>query len=121
GDPNIVIRGGASFELKGQKVGVSLGNNGIVINKDTGALVSLDAAISTDITVGGLHIQAEDLGVHYAVADPNVTIFGSAAFELMGQKVFVSLGSMGQGGIVINKDTGQLVSLNASVTADVHL
>jgi hypothetical protein len=132
-DPNITITGKANFTFKDHTLELALGatgsdgtmHPGIAIDKTTGRLVSLDAAVTTDVTVGAVDFMAKDLGIHYAPGDPDVTITGTAAFDLKNthtmtdQMVAINFGADGHPGIVINKDDGSLVSLDAAVTADI--
>lgn len=132
-DPNVTITGKASLAVAGQTVEVALGaadasgalHSGVVIDKSSGQLVSLDAAVSTDLTIGNVEFKADGLGVHYAPADPNVTITGNASFDLKtpggkttDQTVSLALGDATHPGIVIDKTNGQLVSLSAAISTD---
>ena len=117
----------ASVMVAGQTVEVTLGSDqtpGIVIQN--GALASFDGSITTDIEVHGLTFKTEDLAIHYASTDPNVTIKGAASFEFEGQKLEVALGSTGADGtshpgLVINPNTGALISLDAAISTDITI
>ncbi len=142
-NPDVSITGKASleFDVKGnsQKLEIVLGstaadgtsNPGILIDPSTGILMSLDAGITTDITVSGLTFKAKDLAVQYAQG-ADVTITGSASFDLQNegsstpdQMVSVMLGSTDNDGTIhpgIDIDgNGNLVSLDAAITTDITL
>jgi hypothetical protein len=137
--PNVSVTGSASFTFKGQSVQLGLGqpsadgtpHPGIVIDPTTGTLASLDAAISTDITISSVTLKADDLGIHYATNDPNITITGTASFDLKDdnassadekdQMVSLMLGADGHPGLVINKNDGSLVGLDAAITTDLTI
>ncbi len=141
---DVTVTGSASFMFDGQTLELALGSTGadgtvypgIDIDPNTGMLMSLDASISTDITIGSVEIKAEDLGIHYAVDDPDITITGSASFDLkddnatdadaQDQMVSIMLGGTDNSGnmhdgLVINKDNGSLVSLDAAITTDITI
>jgi uncharacterized repeat protein (TIGR01451 family) len=135
---DLTITGKASLEFEDQSITVTLGTAdvggmmqpGIVIDTGTSQLVSLDAAISSDIAIGGLTFKAEDLSIHYSAAASDITITGKASFELdvsdQMESVEITLGSTDSGGMMhagieINTSTGQLVSLDAVVNTDISI
>ncbi len=137
-NPNVTITGKASLTVAGQKLAVVLGTTGadgnsepgIVIDPSTGNLVSLDAGISTDITVSKLTFKAKDLAVQYTPGAADLTITGSASIDLKDegsttpdQTVSVMLGSTDNDGTMhpgIDIDSnGNLVSLDAAITTDI--
>jgi hypothetical protein len=120
------ITGKAEFDLKDarssttpdQMIALQLGSDGQAgIDIDpSGNLVGLNAAVTTDLSVAGLHIKTDGLGIEWQKSSPNsVSIYGSAEFSMMDQSVMIALGDMDQPGLVVNN--GQLQSLTASVTA----
>jgi hypothetical protein len=140
---NVEVTGEASFQFKNQTIEVALGftdsanvsHPGIAIDPNGGQLVTLDAAISTDIKIGSVELKAKDLGVHYGVNDPYITITGSASFDFKDSKaadagdqdqtVEIMLGDTSGGtahpGITINKTDGSLVALDAAITTDLKV
>ena len=133
---DLSITGQASFEFDGQKIELALGSTGadgtsypgIDIDPTTGQVMSLDAGISTDITVGDLTFKADDIGVHYAPGQ-DFMIQGKAEFDLKDknssspdQMVTVMLGSTDANGSYPGIDldsNGNLVSLDAAITTDI--
>ncbi len=135
-DPDVTITGKASLDFAGQTVEVALGANdndsnphpGIVIDKSSGTLVSLDAAVTTDVTIGSVEIKADGLGVHYAPADADFTITGTASFTLKDdggqtpdQSVSLVLGDATHPGIEIDEASGNLVSFDAAISTDLTI
>jgi uncharacterized repeat protein (TIGR01451 family) len=135
---DLTITGQASLEYEDQSITVTLGaadaggmmQPGIVVDTGSGQLVSLDAAINSDIAIGGLTFKAEDLSIHYAPADTDATITGKASFELdvadQMESVEITLGSTDSGGVMhpgieINANTGNLDSLDAVVDSDLEI
>jgi uncharacterized repeat protein (TIGR01451 family) len=135
---DLTITGQASLEFDSQNIEVALGaadaggttQPGIVIDTGTGQLVSLDAAVNSDIAIGGLTFKAEDLSIHYAPADTDATITGKASFELdvagNTEKLEITLGTADSAGVMhpgieINTSTGQLDSLDAVIDSDITI
>lgn len=126
---DFTITGTAEFDLKDdnatgkdptdQMVSLMLGSDGHpgIDISPAGQLVSFDAAVTSDISVAGLHITTDGLGVEYQAG--SLAIYGSASFMLMDNSVGIMLGSADAPGLVISN--GQLQSLDASVTADIHV
>lgn len=124
-DATLTISGSASFEMDDdggdmpiQSVEVSLGTSGtdgLVINTMSGAF-SFDASITSDISIAGLEIQANDLAVAYQSTSGNFVISGSASVAWAGNNIQLTLGGASSQGLVINN--GQLASLEASVTSN---
>ena len=119
------ISGEAGFSLDGNTVSVQLGDStlhtkGIVIQG--GALVSFDAAVTSNITIAALQIQTDSLRVTYAAASAangnieTITVSGSAGFTIDGNMVNVQLGAAGTQGIVI-QDGRRLSGFDAAVTS----
>jgi uncharacterized repeat protein (TIGR01451 family) len=134
----LTITGQAALEFQTQTIQVTLGaadaggmmQPGIVIDTASGQLVSLDAAISSDIEIGGLTFKAEDLSIHYSAAAADAAITGKASFELevadQTETLEITLGTTDSGGVAhagieINTSTGQLVSLDAVLNTDITI
>jgi hypothetical protein len=134
---DFIIRGSAEFDLKDnnnkmgmsdQMVGVMFGgtdgsgdmHTGIDI-RPGGTLKSLDAAINADINVGGAEFKATGLGVEFDTTTGEIAVFGSASVTFSGNTAQLMLGDSMTPGLMIDSTTGQLQSLNASVTANVNI
>jgi hypothetical protein len=123
----IDLGGSATLDLtSGQEFGLQLGDPttgaaGVAIQG--GQFTSLNAAVSGNFTVGGLSVHSDGLRVVYAAPSAGspqlISISGGADFALKGNTVSVALGDGTSPGLVIQD--GQLSSLTASVTADIHL
>ena len=140
-DADITITGKASLMFEGQKIELALGSTdagglmepGIVIDASTGTLERLDAAVSTDIQISDVTLKADNLSIHYATNDPDLTITGTAEFDLKddagdnpNQMISVALGSTDANGgmhpgLEINTMTGALDELDAAITTDITL
>ena len=119
----------ASFDLQDsnsstpdQMVSLMLGTSdgmhpGIAIDPTTGQFISLDASVTSDITVAGLDIKTDGLGVEYQANE--LDIYGAASFELKGQSVGLAPADATTWPLQITN--GQLTSLTASVTTNLDL
>jgi hypothetical protein len=132
---NLTITGQAELQFNSQKITVKLGgqddvsvDQGLVVNPTMGQLVSLDAAMNSNITVGGLTFQTEGLGVHYNPANADLTLTGKAQFNLnvagQTETLQVGLGSTDSAGVThpgiqINTSTGALDKLDILVNTDI--
>ncbi len=65
------------------------GEPGLVIDQSTGDLVSIDAAVNSNLTIAGLQITATDLGIAYQTGE-DFEIAGTASFAL-GSSTTVSI------------------------------
>ncbi len=118
----IDLSGSATLDLRsGQEFGLQLGDAsagapGVTIQ--AGQVTGVNAAVSGDFNVAGLHVHSDGLRLAYA-APGTFSVSGGADFALKGNTVSISLGDSSNPGLVIQD--GQLQSLTASVTADIHL
>jgi uncharacterized repeat protein (TIGR01451 family) len=136
------ISGGASLTLtvagKSETIAVQLGAKdangdaepGIAINLNNSQLLSLDAVINTDITIGSLDLKATDLSAHYSSTTGTFSITGGASLSLsvagQTETINVQLGGMDSDGnsdpgTAVNLNTGQLLSLDAVVNSNITI
>jgi hypothetical protein len=136
------ISGGASLTLtiagQTETIAVQLGANdangdaepGIAINLNNGQLLSLDAVVNTDITIGSLDLKATDLSAHYNSTTGTFSISGGASLTLtvagQTETIDVTLGGTdsngnAEPGMVINLNTGQLLIFDAVVNTDITI
>ncbi len=114
------ISGAASFALGGSSVDIALGGGGTAgLQIANGALAELDAAVTSDITLGGLTITTKDLTFQYTASTSTYEVSGTATFVLSGSTVGITLGGSGTAGLQIVN--GALTELDAAVTSDITL
>jgi hypothetical protein len=123
----IDLSGSADLKLKsGQDFALTLGDAstgapGVAIVG--GQVASVNGAVSGSFNLGNLSVHSDGLRVAYTAPSAGgsqlIDISGAADFALKGNTVSISLGDSSNPGIVIQD--GQLQSLTASVTADIHL
>lgn len=114
------MTGDASVAFKGNTLNVTLGGTGttgLVITN--GALTSFDTTVTSDVTLGGLTLQAKSLKFGYVDATQTYTMTGDASVAFKGNTLNVTLGGTGTTGLVITN--GALTSLDTTVTSDVTL
>jgi hypothetical protein len=110
----------------GNKVSVTFANDGLLITD--GDLVSLDVAVDSNFTVGSATFVVKNLEFTYVASTTTFTLSGSAGVEAFAglAQLNVNFGyttSTGTivPGLVINTSTGELTSLNMSVTSNVGI
>lgn len=122
-DERFVLTGAAGASVLGNSVNVRFGGDGaegIVI--EDGRLTHLDAAINGKFVVGGMTIDAENLGMSYDAADERYAIFGGAFVTSPGGRVLDHVGArLGTGiddpGLVIWQ--GQVQELDIGIDGKV--
>ncbi len=94
--------GGRTFNLKNNPVNVQFGDAttpGIVVT--SGALASVNFAVTGPIKLGGLTVNARSLGGTYSASTSTYTIAGAASFSFKNNTVDIGLGSANSPGLVI--------------------
>jgi uncharacterized repeat protein (TIGR01451 family) len=119
----LAIRGGASFSFKGNTIGVSFPDTGLVIQD--GALQSLDVEVDGTIKIASVEFGADNLHVAYTPPTGSnthkvVTITGGAHFTLNDNTISVNFGGDGKSQGLVIQD-GSLQSLNMTVSADFRI
>ncbi len=127
---NVTVTGAVSFALNvaGTMETVDLilgstgtgGEPGLVIDQSTGALVSFDAMVNSNITIAGFQITTNGLAIAYQSTGQDFEVSGAASFALAGSTVGVTLGdgtASAPGGLVIT--SGQLTSLDATLNSNI--
>ena len=121
---NYDISGTASFAFDSNTVTITLGttaNPGLVI--DNGALESLDASVTSNISLFGLTIMTNALTVDYVAATESTPselgVSGTASLAVASNTLSITLGSDSMPGLVIVN--GALQSFDASVTSNIQI
>ncbi len=129
---NVTVTGTVSFgvDVAGttETIDLNLGTTGsgaqpgLVIDQATGALVSFDAAVNTNLTVAGFQITAKDLTIAYQSASQDFEVSGTASFALGGSNVDIMLGNgttTNPGGLFISG--GSLTMLEATLDSNIDV
>ena len=117
---SFTLKGTAAFDLKGNSVGVTFGDQntaGLVITN--GSVTSAAFAVTSKLALGGLTFTATGLAATYDSPTSTYTIKGTAAFDLKGNAVAVNFGDQNTAGLVIT--SGAVKSAAFSVTSKIVL
>ena len=142
GQSDLTVTGTATFGLEvgstTETVDLSLNSTpagtatqgGLVIDPSTGDLVSLDAAVTSDITIAGMDITTSSLAIDYVDSTSSggsssgdfLAISGDASISVDGSSLSINLPTSTPGspaGLVI--EDGQLSSLDATINSNISV
>ena len=80
---------------------------------------SLDMTVTSNLTIGGLEFQADDLVLSYQASTGTFVMTGGADFSLKGNTVDVTFGGPDSSGLVI--EDGALASLDMTLDSNISL